>query len=102
MRALKNDPEAFGSSYEESSQQDLEFYRERIPEADSDSLILVVEMDGHFVGMMGFVREKRLKSQHKAFVWGVYVDPKARGNGLARKMMGQIYTRISIGKTYVR
>jgi RimJ/RimL family protein N-acetyltransferase len=90
LRALKNNPEAFGSSYEERSKQDIDFFRRRIPEENSDNLLLFVEKDSNLVGMMGFVRVDSLKSNHKAFIWGVYIDSEARGNGLGRKMMTQI------------
>jgi RimJ/RimL family protein N-acetyltransferase len=90
LRALKNNPEAFGSSYEERSKQDIEFFRQRIPEENSDNLLLFVEKDSNLVGMMGFLRVNRLKQNHNAFIWGVYIDPEARGNGLGRKMMAQI------------
>ena len=90
LNALETNPEAFGSSYEESREQPIEFYRGRIPEPDSDSVIFVTEKDGHFVGMMGFVRQTRLKQAHSSFIWGVYIAPEARGNGLGRKLMEHV------------
>lgn len=92
LQALKTNPEAFGSSYEESIELPLEAFAQRIPEPDSEDLIMVVVAENHLLGMIGFLREKHLKQRHAGFIWGVYLAPEARGKGLGHKMMEQIMT----------
>jgi len=92
LQALKTNPEAFGSSYEESVEQDLGFYRGRIPEENSDSLIFVVEKEGQFFGMMGFLRSERRKQAHSATIWGVFVASELRGKGYGYKLMDAVMT----------
>jgi len=38
--------------------------------------------DGLLIGMIGFVREQRNKLRHKGNIWGMYVVPEARGEGI--------------------
>ena len=90
LRALQTNPEAFGGSIEESLQQDIEFFRNRIPEPDSENVIFVAEVDGQLLGMMGLMRNDRQKSKHRATVWGVFVDPVLRGKGVGRQLMDAI------------
>jgi ribosomal protein S18 acetylase RimI-like enzyme len=87
LRGLKMNPEAFGSSYEESSEQDIEVFRQRIPEPDSENVMFVAEEDGQFLGTVSLVRETFLKMKHKAYIYGVYVDAHARGRGIGRLLM---------------
>jgi len=39
------------------------------------------------VGMVGFYREQLLKRKHKGHIWGVFVEPSARGQGLGRTLL---------------
>lgn len=94
LNALKNNPEAFGSSYEESIEMPLDIFEQRIPEPDSENRLIVVEKEGRLLGMMAFIRETRMKQRHIGFIHGVYVEPEARGKGLARKMMEHIMAHV--------
>jgi RimJ/RimL family protein N-acetyltransferase len=87
LRALQLHPEAYGSSYEESVERDIEFFRERIPEPESDDAIFVAEEAGQLVGMVSFVRDTPQKMKHIANIYGVYVDAQARGKGIGRLLM---------------
>ena len=95
LEALKTNPEAFGADYEVTlADHSVETYKERIPSADSDKAIICAEIDGELVGMMGFIREIRIKIKHCGVIWGVYVTPSARGQGIAKKMMQATMTHI--------
>lgn len=94
LRALQTNPEAFGGSYEDSREHDLDFFRGRIPEPDSDSVIFVAEDDGQLMGMMGLLRPERQKMKHRAMIWGVFVDPQVRGKGLGRQLMDTMMTHV--------
>lgn len=49
LRALKNNPEAFGRAYEESVEKDIDYFRQRIPEKNNDSLLLLLEKNNVLV-----------------------------------------------------
>ena len=87
LRGLQLNPEAFGSSYEESREHDVETFRQRIPEPDSENVIFVAEEDGQLLGIVALVRETYKKMKHKASIYGVYVDAPARGRGIGRLLM---------------
>lgn len=95
LEALKTNPEAFGADYESTlAEHSVETYKERIPSAESDKAIICAEIDGKLVGMMGFVRETRAKIKHCGVIWGVYVTPSARGQGIARQLMQKLMDHI--------
>ena len=84
LRALREEPEAFASSFEEQRDYPLELAATRLREAETapDRAIFgAFDEHGQLLGMIGLVREQGAKSQHKAFIWGVYVVPEARGQG---------------------
>ncbi len=49
--------------------------------------ILVVEEGGRLSASAGVMRDVRLKRSHLAHIWGVYVTPGARGQGLGRAVV---------------
>lgn len=95
LQALKTNPESFGADYEATlADHTVESYAERIPEPQSDNLIIGAEVDEQLVGMMGFVRETRLKTKHTGFIWGVFVAPNMRGKRIGWQMMDAMMTHI--------
>ena len=86
LRMLKEHPEAFGSSHEEVLARGQEDQRARFLLPHS---FIVGAFDGPaLVGVVGCVRHQQsAKVRHKAFIWGVYVAPEARGRGVARQLM---------------
>lgn len=86
LDALRETPEAFGSSYEEEHTLTLDDFQAWIAPAD-DSAMFGVFAEGALAGIIGVARQRRLKVRHKAHIWSVYVAPAWRGQGLARQLM---------------
>ncbi|WP_369869724.1 N-acetyltransferase family protein [Achromobacter sp. AONIH1] len=86
LDALRETPEAFGSSYEEEHTLTLDDIRAWVA-TDIENAMFGVFIDGALAGMTGVGRQHRLKMRHKAQIWSVYVAPAARGRGLARRLM---------------
>ena len=63
VEGLDESPEAFGASYSDR---------------------------GSLVGIAGLRIPKQEKLKHKATLWGMYIKPEARGNGLAKQILLQI------------
>ncbi len=91
LRALQTNPEAFSAAYEDELTLTSDDFLERIPAPDSEDAIFVAEVDGQLVGMAGFVREKGRKREHKAVIWGVYVDEGYRGRGFSRALFDALF-----------
>ncbi|MEO1165292.1 MAG: GNAT family N-acetyltransferase [Chloroflexota bacterium] len=96
LTALKTNPEAFGSDWQdmEANQTVASYATTRIPPEDSDKCLIVAEQAGRLVGMMGFVRGTRLKTKHTGDIWGVFVRPDARRQGISNQMMTALMAHI--------
>ncbi len=93
LEALKGDPEAFSSSVEQHQTLTLDDIRRRLGAGARDSFVVGAFVADTLVGMAGFVREVGPKSQHKGRIWGVYVAPGQRKQGVARTMFKMIFER---------
>ncbi|HEU5440749.1 MAG TPA: GNAT family N-acetyltransferase [Ktedonobacterales bacterium] len=95
LRALREDPEAFGSSYEESKDRPLQQTNERLREGatSGDSFTLGAYDEGRLVGMVVIVRAPNEKSRHTANLYSMYVAPEARGRGYGRALVGAAIER---------
>lgn len=89
LRALREEPEAFGSSYEESKDRPLEQTVQRLREgaASDDGVTLGAYDEGRLVGMVVIVRAPNEKSRHTANIYAMYVAPEARGRGYGRALV---------------
>lgn len=98
LRALREEPAAFGSSYEENVDNPEDHWRGRLEEAQRkvETITLFAEVDGRLVGMMGAHRVLRIKTRHVATVYGVYVDPAVRGQGIGGKLMQGLLDEIRL------
>jgi ribosomal protein S18 acetylase RimI-like enzyme len=86
LQALREDPIAFASSYEEERDTPIETVAERL--GPTDDRAIVGAFDGALlVGLAAWHREEMRKMHHKGFVWGVYVKDTHRGRGLARRLL---------------
>ena len=89
LRSLRESPEAFGSSYDEELSVSLDAVAHRLDAARTPTarIVLGAFADGVLVGVVGCVQETRAKSRHKAVLWGMYVAPEARGQGVGRALL---------------
>jgi ribosomal protein S18 acetylase RimI-like enzyme len=89
LRSLRESPEAFGSSYDEEVSRPLTAVAERLEAARTPTAKIVFGAfaNGALVGVIGCVQESRVKARHKAVIWGMYVVPEARGQGVGRSLL---------------
>jgi ribosomal protein S18 acetylase RimI-like enzyme len=88
LRALTESPEAFGSSYEEECTVALDAVAERLDASGPPARVVLGAWSGAtLVGVVGCVQVSRFKSRHKAVIWGMYVAPEARGQGVGRALL---------------
>ncbi|WP_280153125.1 GNAT family N-acetyltransferase [Piscinibacter sp. XHJ-5] len=86
LQALAEDPVAFASSYEEERDTPMATVAERLQPLDDRAIVGAFD-HGHLVGLAAWHREEMRKLRHKGFVWGVFVAPTHRGQGLARRLL---------------
>lgn len=96
LRALQETPDAFGGTYDEFSLESLSSIAERTLPKESfpERFVLgAFDSDNSLVGVVGCYRESHKKSRHKATVWGMYVAPEVRGQGIGKQLMQALLTR---------
>jgi len=85
--ALRSEPEAFGESVEEHLQTPLETIAERLRSGGDENFVLGAISNSELVGMVGFYRELRRKRCHRGWIWGMYVAPRWRDQGIGRRLL---------------
>jgi len=94
LRALQTDPESFGSTYEREIQFTIEMIKERFCQAEDRYVLGAFQEDGSLVGIVQFMRDTDLKSKHKGNIYGMYVAPEVRGQGVGKALMRNILIRV--------
>jgi ribosomal protein S18 acetylase RimI-like enzyme len=79
LQALCGDAAAFGSTYEAEALRPPDHFVQRL----TTSVVFGAYADGRIIGMAGYKRQEGLRDGHKAFVWGTYVQPQQRRQGVA-------------------
>ncbi len=88
LLALQESPQAFGASYEESLALPEHEAIGRLSPKDGGFVLGAFGSD--LLGIAGLARHSGAKVRHKAYIWGVYVVPSARGTGVARMLMERL------------
>lgn len=94
LSGLKHNPEMFGSTYAVESQSPLALFAERIER----SVIVGAFHKNQIVGVIIFLQETGLKNAHKANIYGFYIEPQFRGQGIATQLL---QTVLSYAQDYV-
>ncbi|AGK50354.1 acetyltransferase domain protein [Burkholderia thailandensis MSMB121] len=58
----------------------------RLRASGTQAVFGALTADGELIGIAGVRREALAQINHKATLWGVFVAPAHRGNGLARRL----------------
>lgn len=90
LAALKDSPDAFGSTYEAEAGLATEAFAERLATTIVLGAYAGTGSDARIVGMVGFKQQTIAKLAHKGFLWGFYVAPAARGRGVGLALVDRI------------
>lgn len=88
LRALREHPDAFATSFEEERERSLEDAARRLVPGPEQVTLGAFEGD-RLVGIAALVRPGRAKQRHRATLAGMYVTPDARERGLGRALLGR-------------
>lgn len=81
MEALKSDPSAYGSSFEEEETLKEAEWRRRIRS------VLFTLSDDRPIGMIVYVFDEGFKTKHIAEIYGFYVSTNHRGKGVGTRLL---------------
>ena len=89
LRALRDDPESFGSSYEEILERGIAGATQSLRKRDTspDNATFGAFEGGTLAGIAGFRREEEVKKRHKGVIWGMYVPREMRGKGIGKALL---------------
>ena len=90
LHGLLNYPTLFSSSYEHENNYTVQEVEQRIrPQTDK---FTVGAFEGEqLMGIATFIRETSDKLNHKGHLVGMYVLPEARGKGIARALIEELF-----------
>ena len=60
---------------------------QRLKSSDADNFVIGAFDGSTLAGTVGFYRMHQMKQRHKGWIWGVFVAPEYRGQGLARSLL---------------
>ena len=83
LDGLRQDPDAFASTFERESAMPLAWFAERIVNGNVFGAFVRREL----AGVAGYWPQQGEKESHKATLWGMYVRASARGAGLGERLI---------------
>lgn len=89
LKSLKDNPEAFLAVYELELDKSIEVTRNNLKPSDG-RFTLGAFNENRVVGIVTFVRESGVKTNHKGNVYGMYVSPAFRGQGIGKALINKL------------
>lgn len=96
LQAFRDEPLAFGSTVEDHAGRPLSDVARELGRGEDHYAVgafLPGDRGEVLVGILGLDRDRRVKRRHRAKVWGMYVDPSARGRGIGQALVDEIVAR---------
>jgi ribosomal protein S18 acetylase RimI-like enzyme len=97
LEALKETPEAFSADYETQSKVSESVWKERLNSViqEDDAVMVFAKLNNKIIGMIGAYFDDNPKFRHIATIWGAYVKPEYRKQGVATRMANILFEKIS-------
>ncbi|MBM7578123.1 GNAT family N-acetyltransferase [Jeotgalibacillus terrae] len=92
LESLKNNPEAFATSFDEEQHQPIELYVNRLK--SDTSITLGAFHNEQLIGIITIVKSIKQKLMHRAEIVSTYVTPGSRGNQTGKKLVTQALDEI--------
>ncbi len=86
LEGLREDPDAFASTFERENAMPIAWFAERIVNGH----VFGAFVGGELAGVAGYWPQEGEKERHKATLWGMYVRGAARGVGLGQCLIEAI------------
>lgn len=93
LYGLQESPTAFGSSFEQEGPRPLEFFADRLADK-ADRLVWGAFAGDRLVGVAAFVRDIGVKTRHRGAIYGMYVHPDWRRQGVGRDLLKTLLAEV--------
>ena len=93
LEALRSEPAAYSSSYEETIARSDEHWRQRL--ANNQSVHLLARVQNRPIGMIGGYLGSDEGDDSVAVVFGMYVASEHRGRGIGRLLLTSLIDRLA-------
>ncbi|HEY3817844.1 MAG TPA: GNAT family N-acetyltransferase [Polyangiaceae bacterium] len=90
LRALKEDPAPFMTTYEEDEARPLADVAARLAASSPGTGVLGAFRGDTLIGSVGFSRHAAAKARHRVLLWGMYVAPEERRHSVGRALLLQV------------
>jgi ribosomal protein S18 acetylase RimI-like enzyme len=92
LKALRESPEAFATSYEEAIRREHaeEEVAKNLSQLENGFTLGTFDQENDLVGIVTFYRERALKLRHKGYLVGMYVSPQVRRAGVGRQLIAEL------------
>ncbi len=102
LEALKDEPQAFSSSYSDAFNKDDEEWKRQLQNylEEKESIMLFAEREGETVGMLGVFWEEREKTRHICNLFGFYVQKEYRNKGIGKSLIKEIIKKLRLKKQF--
>ncbi|WP_219835545.1 GNAT family N-acetyltransferase [Paenibacillus sp. R14(2021)] len=94
LKATKENPESFSSSFEELVDTPNLVIQDRLKSSDSQFVMGAFADSGELIGILGFQQELSKKFRHKGVLSGMYVDQGSQGQGVGRQLLSRMIEHI--------
>jgi RimJ/RimL family protein N-acetyltransferase len=92
LQAYEQSAEAFTSSVTERLAMPMAWWEERVAHKAGTSVVFGALVDGALVGAARLDFETRERTRHKGTLFGMYVSPAVRGQGIGRMLVQAVLT----------
>jgi ribosomal protein S18 acetylase RimI-like enzyme len=89
LQAISDSPSAVWPTHQEEARRTVKEIEARILRTDTQ-VVFGAFTDKELVGIAGLRREPLEQVRHKAVLWGVFISPNWRREGLARKLFARV------------
>lgn len=98
LEAVKEDPMAFGLTYEEYLEYPDSFWISQLEEAqrETKTWIYFAQVEGQLVGMLAANRVNKKRMNHLAHIHSMSVKAEFRGKGVASKLMETVLSKLEV------
>ena len=94
LSSLMESPFAFSDSYEDQVHKsilDFQLEIERKGDPLESFTLGAFSNENHLIGFVKYKRDHRSKARHRASLFSLYVQPKHRGKGIAKKLINKFF-----------